>query len=55
MRESAINELYGFVADINPTEITEQIKADNLSMWCNSWRITAKAVLRAMETEEVHK
>jgi hypothetical protein len=41
-------ELYGLIADVNAQEIAEQIKADNLSAWCGSWRIAAKAALRAI-------
>lgn len=31
--------LRNMIADINPTEICEQIKSDNLGMWCVSIQI----------------
>ena len=37
-----LGHLYGLVADVNTEEIADQIKRDNLSMWCNSWRIATK-------------
>lgn len=40
-----ISELQGFVADVNPAEIANQIERDNLSAWCWSWQA---AILKAI-------
>lgn len=38
---SDIDELLGFIADINPTEIASHIEQGNLAEWCESWRQVA--------------
>lgn len=40
-----ISELQGFVSDVNPAEIANQIERDNLSTWCYSWQA---AILKAI-------
>jgi hypothetical protein len=37
------------IADINTNEISDQISRDNLSMWCNTRRITCKEIVRLIE------
>lgn len=43
-KENILWDLYSAIADVNVTEITDQISRDNLSNWCNSWRIAAKEI-----------
>ena len=43
-KENILWSLYSIIADVNVAEITDQISRDNLSNWCNSWRIAAKEI-----------
>lgn len=43
-KESLLWKLYEMIEDVNPTEIADQISRDNLSGWCNLWRIAAKEI-----------
>ena len=52
-KEKIAKELYGLIADINVEEILDQIKRDNLSLWCNSWRITTKGIVRCVESDNI--
>ena len=40
-----IEEMTGLIMDINPAEISYQIRNDNLKQWCNSWQVAAKMCL----------
>lgn len=47
-----LDDLYWLVADVNTAEIASHIEHDNLSQWCNSWRIAAKeAIQRAKQVK----
>ena len=48
-KEDIMWKLYGMIADVNTNEISDQISRDNLSMWCNTWRITCKEIVRSIE------
>jgi hypothetical protein len=48
-KEDVLWKLYGMIADINTNEISDQISRDNLSMWCNTRRITCKEIVRLIE------
>ena len=48
-KEDIMRKLYGMIADINTSEISDQISRDNLSMWCNTWRATCKEIVRLIE------
>lgn len=48
-KEDIMWKLYGMIADINTNEISDQISRDNLSMWCNTWRITCKEIVHLIE------
>ena len=48
-KEDIMGKLYGMIADVNTNEISDQINRDNLSMWCNTWRITCKEIVRLIE------
>lgn len=47
-KEDLLWNLYEMIADINPAEIADQISRDNLSGWCNAWRIAAKEIGRGI-------
>lgn len=47
-KENLLWKLYGMITDINPNEIANQISRDNLSGWCNAWRIAAKEIGRGI-------
>lgn len=47
-KEDLLWNLYEMIADVNPAEIADQISRDNLSGWCNAWRIVAKEIGRGI-------
>lgn len=47
-KEDLLWNLYEMIADVNPAEIADQISRDNLSGWCNAWRIAAKEIGRGI-------
>jgi len=47
--EEIISNLYGMIGDVNANEISDQIYRDNLSMWCNTWRIASKEIVKLIE------
>ena len=49
IKDDIMWKLYGMIADINTNEILDQISRDNLSMWCNTWRITCKEIVSSIE------
>lgn len=42
------HDIYGTIADVNPAEIANQIERDNLSNWCNHWRLRIKQEVNAL-------
>ena len=46
-----LNELDGFVADVNVVEIASHIDEETLWNWCGAWKQDARAILNDIERE----
>lgn len=46
-----LNELDGFVADVNVVEIASHIDEEKLWNWCGAWREAIRSVLKELESE----
>lgn len=43
--EKYIIDLLELIADVNPTEIADQVERGNLQNWCNGWSAAAKKAI----------
>lgn len=44
-----LNELEGFIADVNTIEINSQIAFGELDKWCNAWQSAINACLNKIK------
>jgi hypothetical protein len=53
-KDDPVNRLYDLIKDINPEEIAEQVKVDNLIDWCDIIRVEMELAMVQM-TEQSQK
>lgn len=51
-KDDPVNRLHGLIKDINPEEIAEQVKVDNLIDWCDIIQVEMELAMAQMKGTE---